>query len=151
MIKHRPTAAPAPRQPAYSQPQYQPQFATQQQTQAIYAAAAAQQQQPRLAVKAQPIFSPAEPSRASPSLAALQSQLLQQQLYDEQLAAQPSYKNGPVQFGPAPVQESSQARAVHHQPQARSGGGGLLDQLARDYALPQGAAQPLHDISFGYY
>ncbi|XP_053699277.1 tyrosine-protein phosphatase non-receptor type 23 [Sabethes cyaneus] len=27
----------------------------------------------------------------------------------------------------------------------------VLDQLAKDYALPQGGAAPLHDISFGYY
>lgn len=34
---------------------------------------------------------------------------------------------------------------------AHSGSGGLLDQLARDYALPQNAAQPLVDTSFGVY
>ncbi|XP_036342557.1 pollen-specific leucine-rich repeat extensin-like protein 1 [Rhagoletis pomonella] len=69
------------------------------------------------------------------------------------------------QFGPAPqtrpVQQAAPAPLpryqpqINHQPQAqgRAGGGGgsLLDQLARDYALPQGNAQPLHDISFGYY
>jgi hypothetical protein len=27
----------------------------------------------------------------------------------------------------------------------------LLDQLAKDYALPQNSAAPLHDITFGYY
>lgn len=144
-LSHRPAPAAArPAPPAY-QPQYQPQYATQQHTQAIY-------QQPRLAAK-QPIFTPAaEQPRLS---ASLQSQLLSaQQYYDEQPAAaaaspvHPSYKNGPVQFGPAPVQEL-QARP---QPQARSGrGGGILDQLARDYALPQNSAPPLHDISFGYY
>lgn len=73
----------------------------------------------------------------------------------------------PVHFGPTqtslaqPVQQQQQ-----HQPQPQSsyqqraqgrigggggGGGSLLDQLARDYALPQGNAQPLHDITFGYY
>uniref|UniRef100_W8BDK4 Uncharacterized protein n=1 Tax=Ceratitis capitata TaxID=7213 RepID=W8BDK4_CERCA len=71
----------------------------------------------------------------------------------------------PAQFGPAPqtrpVQQAAPAPLpryqpqINHQPQAqgRAGGGGgsLLDQLARDYALPQGNAQPLHDISFGYY
>lgn len=36
-------------------------------------------------------------------------------------------------------------------PIPRPGGGGVLDQLAKDYALPQGGAAPLHDISFGYY
>ncbi|XP_063705930.1 fibrous sheath CABYR-binding protein [Culicoides brevitarsis] len=35
-------------------------------------------------------------------------------------------------------------------PQGRSSGGGVLDQLAKDYALPSGGT-PLHDISFGYY
>ncbi|XP_030371102.1 synapsin-1 isoform X2 [Scaptodrosophila lebanonensis] len=67
----------------------------------------------------------------------------------------------PVHFGPTqapiarPVQQTiSQPQQPRYQPQpqGRSGGGGsLLDQLARDYALPQGSAQPLHDISFGYY
>jgi len=73
----------------------------------------------------------------------------------------------PLQFGPSqqapqprPVQQPQQPRyqpqIQHQQPQPRSGGGGggggsLLDQLARDYALPQGNSQPLHDISFGYY
>lgn len=33
----------------------------------------------------------------------------------------------------------------------RQSGGGILDQLAKDYALPSGGAAPLHDISFGYY
>lgn len=34
---------------------------------------------------------------------------------------------------------------------APSQGGGLLDQLARDYALPQGGGTPLVDTSFGVY
>ncbi|XP_011499932.1 PREDICTED: uncharacterized protein LOC105363833 [Ceratosolen solmsi marchali] len=132
-----------PRQPSeYQAGQYQPQYTTQQHTQAIYASA----QQPRLSPKVpQPIFTPAEEPRLG---AGLQSQLIQQQSYDEEVAlARSNYKTGPVQFNPAPVQES-QPRA---QPQPRSGGGGILDQLARDYALPQGGAAPLHDISFGYY
>lgn len=67
----------------------------------------------------------------------------------------------PVGFGhsqapvPArPAQQQQPQPSYQPQPQARSGGGGgsgLLDQLARDYALPQGNAQPLHDITFGYY
>uniref|UniRef100_A0ABD2VVE9 Uncharacterized protein n=1 Tax=Trichogramma kaykai TaxID=54128 RepID=A0ABD2VVE9_9HYME len=137
-ISHRPQPVINRQQAATYQ--YQPQYPTQQQhTQAIYAA-----QQTRLAPKpAQPIYSPIEQPRLN-----LQSQLIQSQLYTSD--EQPQYKNGPVQFGPAPVQEHHlQARA---QPQARSGAnGGLLDQLARDYALPAGGAAPLHDISFGYY
>ncbi|KAK3929245.1 Endocuticle structural glycoprotein SgAbd-9 [Frankliniella fusca] len=36
-------------------------------------------------------------------------------------------------------------------PAPARGSGGLLDQLARDYALPQNSAQPLVDTSFGFY
>ncbi|XP_030573709.1 pollen-specific leucine-rich repeat extensin-like protein 1 [Drosophila novamexicana] len=68
----------------------------------------------------------------------------------------------PVHFGPSqgagaqPVQQPQQQPQRSYQPQAQGrigggGGGSLLDQLARDYALPQGNAQPLHDITFGYY
>ncbi|KAH8358400.1 hypothetical protein KR093_000039 [Drosophila rubida] len=61
--------------------------------------------------------------------------------------AQPVQQSIPQQ--PQPQQQSSyQPRA---QGRAGGGGGSLLDQLARDYALPQGNAQPLHDITFGYY
>uniref|UniRef100_A0A1I8Q0V1 Uncharacterized protein n=1 Tax=Stomoxys calcitrans TaxID=35570 RepID=A0A1I8Q0V1_STOCA len=66
----------------------------------------------------------------------------------------------PFQFGPGPAPAPrpapqaipvQQPRYQQPQPQSRSGGGSLLDQLARDYALPEGTSQPLHDISFGYY
>ncbi|XP_034485852.1 pollen-specific leucine-rich repeat extensin-like protein 1 [Drosophila innubila] len=68
----------------------------------------------------------------------------------------------PVHFGPtqAPIAQPVQQSIPQQQPQSsyqpraqgRAGGSGsLLDQLARDYALPQGNAQPLHDITFGYY
>ncbi|KAH8306404.1 hypothetical protein KR018_010702 [Drosophila ironensis] len=62
----------------------------------------------------------------------------------------------PVGFGPSPAPPARPVQQSYQpQPQSRSGGGGggasLLDQLARDYALPQGNAQPLHDITFGYY
>ncbi|XP_076378734.1 cuticular protein 97Ea isoform X2 [Megalopta genalis] len=125
-------AAPAP-QPAplqYEQAAYERAH-----TQAVYPAPRQQQPLPK-----PPIFSPAaavprpEPPRQSP--------ILQQ----EDLAP-PSqlYNQGPAQFGPAPIQER------RSQPQPRSQSGGILDQLARDYALPQGVAPPLHDISFGYY
>ncbi|KOX75048.1 hypothetical protein WN51_12733, partial [Melipona quadrifasciata] len=94
-----------------------------------------QQQQPSLPKP--PIFTPA------PS----QSALRQTPLIQPEEPAPPSqlYNQGPAQFGPAPVQER------RSQPQPRSQSGGILDQLARDYALPQGVAPPLHDISFGYY
>ncbi|XP_063989851.1 fibrous sheath CABYR-binding protein-like [Diachasmimorpha longicaudata] len=85
-----------------------------------------------------PVFSPA----------GQQSPLLRAQDNYEQPPASQAYNQGPVQFGPAPVREAPQPRSA--QPSAAPGGG-ILDQLARDYALPQNAAQPLHDISFGYY
>ncbi|ALC45590.1 Cpr97Ea, partial [Drosophila busckii] len=62
---------------------------------------------------------------------------------------------GPTQAPVArPVQQAQPQPQHSYQPQAQGrvgGSGSLLDQLARDYALPQGNAQPLHDISFGYY
>lgn len=55
-------------------------------------------------------------------------------------------------FAPAPQRPAPQF-APRPQPVTRQSGsgGGVLDQLAKDYALPQGGAAPLHDISFGYY
>lgn len=46
---------------------------------------------------------------------------------------------------PAPAPVALPRRPSH------ASAGGLLDQLARDYALPQNAAQPLVDTSFGVY
>lgn len=58
-----------------------------------------------------------------------------------QIPQQPAFRPAPQpQFAPAP-----RPAAIGGRP------GGVLDQLARDYALPQDAAAPLHDISFGYY
>lgn len=55
-------------------------------------------------------------------------------------------------FGPAPkAAPQFAAPAPRPNPVTRQSGGGVLDQLAKDYALPQGGAAPLHDISFGYY
>lgn len=52
---------------------------------------------------------------------------------------------------PQPTQVRYQAAPHQSRSSSNNGGGGLLDQLARDYALPEGSAQPLHDITFGYY
>lgn len=128
-----PRPAPQPQiqyeQPAYQQPQSH--------TQAVYASQVVPRQQ---TLPKPPIFTPAAAAPQSP----LSRQSILQQNEDP---APPSqlYNQGPAQFGPAPVQEH------RSQPQPRSQSGGILDQLARDYALPQGAAAPLHDISFGYY
>ncbi|XP_051156007.1 pupal cuticle protein 27-like [Leptopilina boulardi] len=132
-----PRPAPAP---AQQREQYRPQYEPQSHTQAIYAPA---QRTPTLsnAPKQQPIFTPAAAPRQSQIL-----QAAQRPLYDEQAPSSQAYNQGPVQFGPSHLPEQ---RA---QPQARSNPpGGILDQLARDYALPQDVAPPLHDISFGYY
>lgn len=48
-------------------------------------------------------------------------------------------------------QQQQQPASSHYTPQPSARSGGVLDQLAKDYALPQGGSQPLHDISFGYY
>lgn len=134
-----PRPAPAPQQQQQRE-QYRPQYESQSHTQAIYAPA---QRTPTLstAPKQQPIFTPAAAPRQSQIL-----QASQRPLYDEQAPSSQAYNQGPVQFGPSHLPEQ---RA---QPQARSNPpGGILDQLARDYALPQDVAPPLHDISFGYY
>lgn len=132
-------AAPAPRpaplqqqlqyeQPAYQQPQSH--------TQAVYSPQLAPRQS---SISKPPIFTPAGPQHGIPK----QNPILQSE--NESVPPSQLYNQGPAQFGPAPVQEH------RSQPQPRSQSGGILDQLARDYALPQGVAPPLHDISFGYY
>lgn len=115
-------------QRAAARPAYQPP-PQQSHTQAVYAPAQIAPSRP--ALPKPPIFTPAAAPRQNPG-------------YDEPAPASQLYNQGPAQFAPAPNQER------RSQPQPRSGGG-ILDQLARDYALPQGVAPPLHDISFGYY
>lgn len=55
-------------------------------------------------------------------------------------APQPAYapqpRPAPAVYQPRPTQGRSTS---------------VLDQLAKDYALPEGGSAPLHDISFGYY
>jgi len=119
--------------PAYQPPPPQP--PQQSHTQAVYAPAQVAPSRP--ALPKQPVFTPASAAhRQSP---------LQNPGYNEPAPASQLYNQGPAQFSPAPNQQEHRS-----QPQTRSGGG-ILDQLARDYALPQGVAAPLHDISFGYY
>lgn len=60
--------------------------------------------------------------------------------------AQPAQPRYTQPSAPAPQYRPSPQKAP-----IRNGGGGILDQLSKDYALPQGGAAPLHDISFGYY
>lgn len=61
---------------------------------------------------------------------------------------QPQQQYQPQQ--PAYTAPIARAQPSHQQPQGRSSSS-LLDQLAKDFALPAGGSQPLHDISFGYY
>jgi len=116
------------------QQQQRPAYQPQSHTQAIYAPAQIAPSRP--ALPKPPIFTPA----AAPQQNAAYAPAPTSQLYNQ----------GPIQFNPAPNQAPNQPADDHSQPQTRSGGG-ILDQLARDYALPQGVAPPLHDISFGYY
>ncbi|CAK9829921.1 hypothetical protein ANTRET_LOCUS7187 [Anthophora retusa] len=135
-------AAPAPRPaPLQQQISYEQPAAYQQpqsHTQAVYSPQLTPRQQ---SIPKPQIFTPA--AGAPQSALSKQTAILQQN--DEPIPPSQLYNQGPAQFGPAPVQEH------RSQPQPRSQSGGILDQLARDYALPQGVAPPLHDISFGYY
>ncbi|XP_032681544.1 uncharacterized protein LOC116848971 [Odontomachus brunneus] len=119
----------APARPAYQRQAH---------TQAVYAPAQVAPSRP--ALPKTPIFRPVAAAAPEPRQSALQ----QSSGYDEPAPTSQLYNQGPAQFSPAPDQQR------RSQPQQRSGGG-ILDQLARDYALPQGVAPPLHDISFGYY
>ncbi|XP_055523976.1 tyrosine-protein phosphatase non-receptor type 23 [Wyeomyia smithii] len=61
-------------------------------------------------------------------------------------APQTSFAPQPA-FAPQP----RPSPAVYQPRPAQGRSTSVLDQLAKDYALPQGGAAPLHDISFGYY
>lgn len=56
---------------------------------------------------------------------------------------QPAYAPQPRPVAPAP--------AIYQPRPAQGRSTSVLDQLAKDYALPQGGSAPLHDITFGYY
>lgn len=58
----------------------------------------------------------------------------------------PAGRSSPPQYAPRPSASQYVPR-----PASPRGGGGILDQLQQDYALPSNGAAPLHDISFGYY
>ncbi|XP_018320129.1 formin-like protein 14 [Agrilus planipennis] len=60
---------------------------------------------------------------------------------------QPSFQPD-SDFGPPPQRPAHRPAAVTRQ---IGSGPGILDQLAKDYALPANGGAPLHDISFGYY
>lgn len=71
--------------------------------------------------------------------------------------ASPSFSAPPrpaPQFAPAPRPAPRPAPAYAPRPNPSvptAGRGSILDQLSKDYALPDGGSSPLHDISFGYY
>lgn len=56
---------------------------------------------------------------------------------------QPAFAPQPRPVAPAP--------AIYQPRPAQGRSTSVLDQLAKDFALPQGGAAPLHDITFGYY
>lgn len=144
-----------PNRPEYSQPPPQ-----QQQTSEYSQSTSFGDGQSNLRIS-RPIYAPA-PSAPSPSSARAQGFL------GPSSGGRPLLE--PFQFGPSqqPLQRPQQQSIPVQQPryqapqqpsyqapqlQSRSSGGtsSLLDQLARDYALPEGGSAPLHDISFGYY
>ncbi|XP_055585845.1 tyrosine-protein phosphatase non-receptor type 23 isoform X2 [Uranotaenia lowii] len=68
-------------------------------------------------------------------------------------AQAPLPKSNPI-FAPAQPEYAPQPRpapAVYQPRPAQGRSTSILDQLAKDFALPQGGAPPLHDITFGYY
>ncbi|KAI5754972.1 hypothetical protein M8J77_013054 [Diaphorina citri] len=65
---------------------------------------------------------------------------------EDSFQSQPQFRPRPAQafFQPAPPSFGPPPRPV-----SRQSSSSILDQLAQDYALPQGGARPLHDITFG--
>lgn len=117
--------------------------------------------QPRQPPQAVRSFQPQpQPQRPPPQKFSFEPAPIQ----EEENYAEPAPRPAPVRsFAPAqrqePVQFARQAPVPQqYAPAPRPGpvtrqsgsGGGILDQLAKDYALPEGAPA-LHDISFGYY
>jgi hypothetical protein len=86
--------------------------------------------QPKQAAYSAPRFAPQQPEQYFAP---------QQPQQHEQAAPQPQPQ--PQQYAPQPKQYSQGGRS----------NSGLLDQLAKDYALPQGGSPALHDITFGFY
>ncbi|KAK9887270.1 hypothetical protein WA026_021122 [Henosepilachna vigintioctopunctata] len=91
-------------------------------------------------------FESAQPVRTAPRITYAQPSPLPSQFVPE---SRPAPRYNPVQ-SPAPIAAPSRPRPAPNSVAPR-GSGGILDQLSRDYALPEGGAAPLHDISFGYY
>lgn len=89
----------------------------------------------------------AEPARPAPQLSFAQPN------------PQPAYRPAPQAAYRPPPQPQPAFRPAPQVPQyqgprpSAAGGrsGGILDQLAKDYALPSDSPAALHDISFGYY
>ncbi|KAL1465359.1 hypothetical protein WDU94_004940, partial [Cyamophila willieti] len=65
----------------------------------------------------------------------------------EEFQPQPQFRPRPAQgfFQPAPPSFSQPPRPAP----SRQSSSSILDQLAQDFALPQGGSRPLHDITFG--
>ncbi|XP_070507791.1 uncharacterized protein [Chironomus tepperi] len=74
-----------------------------------------------------------------------------QEAYTEAFAPQQSYQPqySAPQPQPQPIQQQ-QPQRPSYAPKPQSRGTSILDQLQKDYALPQGGSAALHDISFGY-
>ncbi|XP_058063464.1 trithorax group protein osa isoform X2 [Anopheles bellator] len=84
----------------------------------------------------------------APAPAPEQQQLQQQQQQQQHIRySQPSFAPAPQHAPKAAPQQP----AVYQPRPAQGRSTSVLDQLAKDYALPQGGAAPLHDITFGYY
>lgn len=86
-----------------------------------------------------PDFDSNPPVRAAPKVTYAQPAPLPSQYVPE--------SRPPPRYNPAPAAPVRSAPS----PVGGRSSGGILDQLSRDYALPEGGAAPLHDISFGYY
>lgn len=159
-----PIRAPAPRPAPRPQPQYVPEFAP-----APYRSPSPVPSRAIIpgGIPAGPApvhsFSPAP--RPQPQRFALQPAPVEEDITYAEPAPRPAPRPAPLQFAqpaPQPAFRPQPQPIFRPAPQTQqfagprpgspSGrAGGVLDQLAKDYALPSDSAAPLHDISFGYY
>lgn len=145
----RPAPRPAPRprpQPQYSQDSFQSSFQSQPSFSAPPRPSSVGPAPPRAQIAgAAPVGGPSFSSFASrPSPSPPQRSSGLQSFFKPAPASAPApvYESRPAPPPPAPSR-SSYGR--------QGGGGGILDQLERDFALPSNSAPALHDITFSSY
>ncbi|CAH2991030.1 unnamed protein product, partial [Chilo suppressalis] len=153
-----PYRAPAPQPRPQPQPQYRPQqqqYNQQQQFNQPQQQYRPQQQSAPAPAPPKPTFfagaapAPAQDDRTSFFSPAPSPAPQQRHFNQDSFRPAPQFQKPQIDysqdFAPAPQPRFNQVQSQRSQPFS------MLDQLLKEYALPQGGAAPLHDITFGSY